>query len=266
MILLITEDIHFNYEELEELDSNYFWTYGGEANLYRIPNGKKNIVIKLFYSIESHRFILSPRIIQNKKYKVGVLQKSRIPNKIQVYGRIFFEREFIGYMLNEAMNFGDFYLNTFRSQEQLIFLRKLKHQLQRLHELNMIFGDLKGDNILIHQTNYKLGCLCDLDNMQIGDFPIDVMSNYVEAFLHRYGKVDENLDWYVFNLLTLETLCHFDRLTYTPYKETRDFLKHYRGKSKILKSMRNLNPQYEGKLLIDDPSFYEDPDIPFFRR
>ena len=127
-------------------------------------------------------------------------------------------------------------------------------------------GDLSTVNVLAHITNYKLGCLCDLDNMQIGDLPFDITSDYVNEFLFQYGKADEKLDWYVLNLLTLESVYGLDKTTYVAYTETRSFMDHYRGNCEALRAMQNINSQFEGKLLLDDPDFYTEVGIQYYKK
>lgn len=259
-------NIEFSKEELEEIHENCFWNCGGEGNIYRIPIGRHNILLKLFYIPFEDRFCLPKRTIENKEKKITLLRDMKLPNKVQVQKNIYLKNEFIGYALNEAENYQDFCFNAFSTYQRMEFLKRLRRELQHFHELGIIYGDLKSDNVLSHVSNYKLGCLCNLDNVQVKDYPIDLMSSYVDEFLYQYGDADENLDWYVLNLLTLESVYHLDRTTIEPYHETRAFMDHYRGNSDALRSMQHINSHYEGKLLLDDPTFYEEIDISYSKK
>lgn len=257
------QSFDFTHKQLEEIHDTHFWKFGGEGNLYRIFNGKKRYVLKLFYEPYKDQYVWPKHIIKNKEKKITILGESKLPNHIHILGRATTEHEFIGYVMSEAHSYQDFCLNTFLPSQQIIFLRKLRNQLQRFHDLGLFYGDLKSDNVLSHISHYHLGCLCDLDNMQVKEFPIDIRSDYVDEFLYQYGEVDEKLDWYVFNLLTTETLYHLDKTTTIPYHETRKFMDYYRGNSKALKEMQKINEHYQGNLLIDDPAFYEEIKVPY---
>lgn len=260
------EDIYFDCkEDIEEIHQLYYWTSGGEGSIYRIPNGRRNVLLKLFYD-QHNQSSLPIKTIENKRKKIEILKDMILPNRVQIEGRVFLDNEFIGYILGEAMNFQDFSFNTFTTFQKLEFLKRLRKQLERFHELGIIYGDLKSDNVLSHYKNHKLGCLCDLDNTQVHNLPIDIKSDYVDEFLYQYGEVDEMLDWYVLNLLTLEAIYGLDKSTYIAYQETRKFMDHYRGNSEALKSMQHITPHYEGTLLIDEPEFYKEIGIQYYKK
>lgn len=260
------EDIYFNHREnLEEIHQYYYWNYGSEGVIYRIPDGKRNMLMKIFFDHYNGK-PFPIKTMQNKKRKIDVLKNMALPNKVQVEGRVFLQDEFIGYILGEAMNYQDFSLNAFTTFQKLEFLRKLRKQLERFHKLGIIYGDLKSDNVLSHYKNYRLGCLCDLDNAQVHNLPIDIQSDYVDEFLYQYGDIDEKLDWYVFNLLTLEAIYELDKSTYIAYQETRDFMVHYKGTCEALRAMQHITPQYEGSLLIDEPEFYKEIGIQYYKK
>lgn len=260
------EDIYFNHRKnLEEIHQLYYWNYGSEGVIYRIPDGKRNILMKIFFD-HYNRKPFPIETMQNKKRKIDVLKNITLPNRVQVEGRIFLQDKFIGYLLGEAMNFHDFSLNTFTTFQKLEFLKRLRNQLTRFHELGIIYGDLKSDNVLAHYSNYKLGCLCDLDNAQIGNLPIDIKSDYVDEFLYQYGEVDAMLDWYAFNLFTLETIYGLDKTSCTAYEETRSYMDQYKGSCEALRKMQHITPQYEGSLLIDEPEFYKEIGIQYYKK
>ncbi len=252
-------------QELTEFHKLFYWKSGSEGNIYRIPDGIKNILLKLFYN-PFNGASLPEKTIQNKRKKISTLKKMVLPNRVQVKGNVFLDDKFIGYILTEAMNYQDLCFNSFTTFQKLEFLRRLKTQLQRFHALGIIYGDLKSNNVLSHISNYKLGCLCDLDNMQVKGYPIDITSDYVDEFLFQYGDINEKLDWYMFNLLTLETIFGLDKTTYMAYIETRSFMNNYTGNCSSLKAMQHITSLYKGDLLIDDPRFYEEIGIQYYKK
>lgn len=252
------ENITLTRKQLENITSELYWISGGEGTIYRIPiNKHQRILLKLFWNPFS-KATIPEQTLKNKQQKIKLLQEIAIPNEVQILSSAFFEDQFLGYFMNEAKEFQEFSYNTCSCFEQLQFLKRLKKQLIRFHELGIIYGDLKSDNVLIHLQNWKKGCLCDLDNIQLQEFPIDTINQFADEFLFQYGIADEKLDWYALNLLTLETFYRLDRKTYITYQETREFMDHYKGQSKALREMQHITPDYEGSLLIDDPDFHSE--------
>lgn len=251
--------INIQRKDLKTLYDQYFWTNGGEGDIYKIPVGKKYILMKIFYD-PIHDCPFWPRpVLQNKKNKIDFLKKLALPNKIQVMASLSLEYEFIGYIMNEAEAFQNFSYNTFSNYQKIEFLKRMKNQLKKFHQLGIIYGDVKTDNVLSHIHNYKLGCFCDLDNMNVGPFQIDVMSEHTKHFLSKYGCLDEKLDWYFFNVMTLESLFFPNKNTYVIER----FIKEYQGESETLQEMQQITPQYRGNLLIDDPIFLQEAKISY---
>lgn len=258
-------DIQVTKQDLENIRANDFWTSGGEGAIFKLHNGPKNMVLKLFYDISYDMFSLPITAINRKHQKLKLLRSLPLPNYIKIGPMVYLKDQFIGYFMKEAKGFQEFGYNTFSVYQQIVFLKKLRKQLERFHQMGIIYGDLKSDNILSHYDNYKLGCFCDLDNVSIKNFSFDVTSYFTELFIEEYGKIDEKLDWYLFNLLTLETLYRLDRYSSIAYTETMRFIDSYHGKSKVLEEMKKITESYEGNLLIDEPNFYKELNIPFLK-
>lgn len=254
--------MYFNKEELQMIHDACFWNGGGEGDIYRIfLEKRKRILLKLFYNPFEDSFLLKDEVLKNKKRKVEVLKQIVLPNQTQVLDSISLDGQFIGYAMTEAIDYQPFTFNTCSSYQKIIFLTKLRNQLIRFHQLGVIHGDLKSDNVLSHYSNYRLGCLCDLDNMQVENLPIDTYNVSTEQFVTKYGRVDENLDWYLFNLLTLEQLYYLDKNSSISFEEVKNFIRHYQGNSKTVKEMTQITPDYSGSILLEDPNFYEELDL-----
>lgn len=258
------KQIKLSKELVSYFHQSFFWQFGGEGIICKIPNKGKQIVLKLFYNPFEEKFYLSDEIMENKQKKLELLGKRKLPNEIQVLASANLHNQFIGYFMNLPNDFEDFNQNVyFSNYQKLVFLKKRRNQLKRFHDLGIIFGDIKDDNILSHYKNYQVGCFCDLDNVKIDQFSIDTFTECMDDFLFSYGKLDEKLDWYMFNLLTLETIFHLDLATEYIYDETLSFINHYNGKNEIIKEMRKISNHYSGNLLIDDPNFYEEIKVPY---
>lgn len=49
-----------------------------------------------------------------------------------------------------------------------------------------------------------------MDNIKLGAYPIDVMTDVLAEYLEKRGSIDETADIFMFNLLTLEQLAYPD--------------------------------------------------------
>ena len=45
-----------------------------------------------------------------------------------------------------------------------------------------------------------------MDNVQLEDYPIDLITLYVRHFVSKYGKIDNVVDAYMHNIMTLQQL------------------------------------------------------------
>lgn len=97
-------------------------------------------------------------------------------------------------------------------------LYKIKEKLEGLHKLGIIYGDMNLKNIITNQSNIEF---CDLDNCYINGHNFDMLNNNQKYYLNRAQVINEQMDNYIFNLLTAAYICKI----YEPY--IIEYLKDY---------------------------------------
>ena len=99
-------------------------------------------------------------------------------------------------------------------RKQLIAaLKQSKEALQQFASQDVIYGDVSESNILLN-TKTGLITFCDIDNMQVGQYPIDVKGYALIKYYEKTGIIDEKADAFVHNLLTINKL-HFTSACYS---------------------------------------------------
>lgn len=121
-----------------------------------------------------------------------------------------------------------------------------------LHDHEIIYGDIKGDNFFVNPYD---GAIIpgDLDNMQVGDYSIDLMDSFASEFVDKYGYTDEKLDSHMHNLYTLETFMDCDMFGYIEVFDRIGIGDIPDGVNKArVKKLMNINSSYDGSYLIDE--------------
>lgn len=95
----------------------------------------------------------------------------------------------------------------------LTTLRKVKFILNYLYRRDIIYADVNTGNILVNVDTNQVK-LCDMDNVAIGELGVDVVLDETDWFLREYGKMDENVAAYMYNLLALEQIAYPNRGNY----------------------------------------------------
>lgn len=137
-------------------------------------------------------------------------------------------------------------------ETRIFILTRIKRILEYYASKKITYGDVRSPNILINPHTKRVK-FCDIDNIKIGDYPIDVMSEELLDFTQARGKVDQTSDAYMFNLLTLQQLSYQD----AKYDDILNLIncgiypKNFKGKAhKVLNSM--LSPRtFKGETIIE---------------
>lgn len=227
---------------------------GGEVKLVR----DGNYIIKVFNKNFGHKGYSSDsgeveEIRENKFRKVEALSslENGFLDEIKPINTYTYDGKFVAYrmpyLLYPVMSNGDF-----SKEEQLVNLSKLNDTLLCLHDHEIIYGDIKGDNFFVNPYD---GAIIpeDLDNMQVGDYSIDMMDSFASEFVDKYGYTDEKLDSHMHNLYTLETFMDCDMFGYTEVFDRIGIGDIPDGVNKArVKKLMNINSSYDGSYLIDE--------------
>lgn len=137
-------------------------------------------------------------------------------------------------------------------------LKEYRRILDYFHEHDIVFGDIKFNNMLLSLTGKIIG-FCDIDNVMVGNLPIDVLSRCSRYFCSKYGKVDYMLDSFMFNFITIEYLlgiCSpdfeavFDFLDQNVVPSFSLGMDKVKVKS-IFNELKNVDSNYSGSYIID---------------
>ena len=137
-----------------------------------------------------------------------------------------------------------------KDKERIEILKKTWERLEKLHEFNIIFGDISEHNILYNGNNI---IFCDMDNAYINKLDFDVQNVY--QFKYRKSIKDDLslLDNYIFNI---HTIAYYQKIYYVYVFEIlgrKKFKKQLNNEEceQIAHDMLVLNDLYNGELFID---------------
>lgn len=254
----ILPNIVVSKEELDFIKKNSNRYLSGAEGLI-IRQADKRIVRKFFLPEICEEHELNPDDQEklresklNKVIKLGTM--SDLKNEVQVAATLTTENgTFIGYEMTSPDILYPLDTNPLLQSEKLEYLKILKQRLLNFHDHGVLIGDIKDSNILINRDSGII-CFCDLDNAQIGLYPIDLMNYSIQRFADENGYIQEGADAYMFNVLTLNQIVY----PHIDYREVIEKLKNAKPDEsthpevkKILKKMKKNNTQYDGGYIID---------------
>ena len=186
---------------------------GGEAII--TPSGNPNTRYKLFMN-QSH--YESP-MNDNKTKKIMELHQRKVHHLVRPLSTISFNGKMVGYEMSYDKFDRSLESLSFLPRKQLIrVLRESKEILEYLNREGITFGDVTADNILV---NIKTGVVkfCDIDNMQVGENPIDIKGFSLSRYSSKTGVIDKKADAFMHNLLTIKKLATPEKFESTIMQE-----------------------------------------------
>ena len=158
---------------------------GGEGAVYYVD---ENTVAKIYNN---------KHLTQNRKEKLELLIESEMKiNKVCLPKTLLFneKKEFVGYTMprasEEYLTFGESilqltskysreqvkYLNTWNRESLARLCSKLAKTFQRIHENNLLIGDINANNLLINLKDNQGSdfLIVDTDSFQVGPYPSPV--------------------------------------------------------------------------------------------
>lgn len=213
MSKIMLPHIELSEEEYQKLWQCKFVGYGSEANVFR--DGDE--VVKIFRDDFGQKKLTEEEVEEvreNKFQKIKLLASKEIfDNPFKPLISYSYQGRFIGYRgkffrcfdIQDSFDFGvpD---REVTFDEKVFYLKEIRRKLKLFHEDGLVYGDIKTDNILV-DFSQQLVIFFDIDNMKVWDYPIDIKTHFANDFMHKYGVLDEKLDSYMMNLMTIELLC-----------------------------------------------------------
>ena len=209
---------------------------GGEAIIS--PSGNPNTRYKLFMNQQHYESPMN----ENKTKKIMELHQRKIRHLVRPLSTISFNGKMVGYEMTYDPFDRSLESLSFLPRKQLIrVLRETKEILEYLNSEGITYGDVTADNILV---NIKTGIVkfCDIDNMQVGENPIDIKGFSLSRYHSKTGVIDFKADAFMHNLLTIKKLSAPDKFESTIIQELERGIyptRFKQGAKPIFESMAN---------------------------
>lgn len=141
----------------------------------------------------------------NKLKKIERLHQLQLEGCVRPLKTISIEGELVGYEMTKDSF--DRVLRPYElTREALIYyLKQTKAILEYFARHNIVFGDVAPRNILINPKT-RTAKFCDIDNIQLAGYEIDVKSKELFSYMLDRGTIDTEADAYMHSLMTLECL------------------------------------------------------------
>ena len=174
---------------------------GGEAVICR--DDETNTLYKIFVLPGSD---IPDYMPDNKFHKIEKLYQKSLQYSVQPLSTITLDGRLIGYeMTYDPYDISMYNIKRLSRKQKLFYLRQVKDALEYFASQDITYGDVKNDNILINPKTKKV-TFCDMDNIRLGQYPIDVMGYELSDYIELRGQIDATADAYMHNLLTLQQL------------------------------------------------------------
>lgn len=241
----------------EKIEKNELYSYyQNDINLL----GSEGIVLLSKDSLISrkifHEAIIDESFIgENKLNKLQLLYQIKdFLQDIKILKTISCEGKFVGY--DTISKYPHQRITTPDKEKIIKYLKQTKKLLDYFHSQDIVFGDVKKSNILLSKET-NICSFCDLDNIQIKNFPIDTFNKYIFDFIRERNLVSLDADVYMHNLLVLQMLFYenedysfiIDKLLFTPETIEKYFTKEA---EKDIICMQEHFLDYKGGYLIDN--------------
>ena len=189
-------NITLTIDEFFDMDDQEF-AHGGEAVIFRTE--KPNTLYKFFKDHNGNYIDMS----DNKFKKILELYKLKLESAVRPLSTISVNGHLVGYEMTYNPDSVTLKNSGFDRQQKIAILKRTKEILEYFRTQDITYGDVKSNNILIDR---KTGTIefCDMDNIRIGDYPMDLVAEYVQPF-EKCDKI-ELCDAYIHNLMTLQQL------------------------------------------------------------
>lgn len=193
-------NIKLSDSELLLLIEDNKFDYGGEAIVCR--NNNPHTLYKIFTHPDTD---VASQLSENKLRKIEWLYQHGLEDTVLPIATLSNRGILIGYEMTFDEDDEALINSILTEEEKLHYLHKSSDILRYYHDLGIVYGDIKDDNVLINQRTKKAK-FCDVDNMQIGNYPIDIMGHGLHEYFDEVGIIDEKADAFMHNLLFLEQL------------------------------------------------------------
>ena len=213
------------------------YSFGSEASICLTDNPHT------LYKFFKKRGSLVP-MSENKEKKIIQLYEMDLKHCTKPLSTISCDGQLVGYEMTRDLQ--DIRFNSFDlSKEDIIYYLNLsKKILEEFKERGITYGDVAPRNILINRHTKDLK-FCDMDNVCIGELPVDLLPQELDYYIRVRG-FDDKVDAYMHNIMTLLLL-----QMGSDFEQSVEFIRTFNQRANlILYDMKN--PQtFEGDYLIE---------------
>lgn len=241
--------IEITEEQLKCMRQHYF-DLGRESYITKISETR---AIKIFKNNPNNMSFDKMFLRMNKQNKLQEIANSgKIKNIVEPTKIFTIDDEIVAYEMTYDDDFIPFNSFNLSTKYKIKYLKALKKQLKYLETKHILYPDLKSDNILLNNKTKKL-ILCDIDNIVINNYPVDLLPVVLNEFYQKLG-MNKLVHSYIHNLFTINVL---DGISFNLDSELTE-LKKGRipnfisdKEISIIKEMTHLDKNYSGRYLID---------------
>ena len=220
-----------------------------QTTVYKFFFGEnKNTMPRVIHRIEE-----LTDMVDNKHKKIQRLHQKSVEGIVKPISSITCNDHLLGYEMTTDEQYTtllNFLKQKNPSQEETIaILKAVKERLQYFSQQDIIYGDVALRNILIDKNDPRQITFCDIDNMQVERYPIDLIPRDAREYHYKRG-IDEKLDAYMHNYMIISALkLNFELIDFYCMPELIPYEFHEEIAPTIL-SMEN--PEYfTGQYIID---------------
>ena len=230
-------NIRVSDDELKLLTTKRVYSSGRESYICLSPN--KKTLYKIF-----RRGVKVVPMKDNKKKKIMRLHDMSLEHTVQILSTISCNGELIGYETSYDKDDFRFYPPLFSRSQLIEKLKNIQGVLEYFNAQDITYGDVSFRNILYNRKTGNLK-FCDLDNIRVGEYPIDLFLLPLKNYKDIRG-IDDSADAYMHSLLTLKA---FDLQLF--FSSPEEFNKEFEpfAVEKIIPTL--IEPQeYEGEYIV----------------
>lgn len=237
-------DIKLTRDEYLNFIHNCKKDEGGESFICK--GNRPDTLYKLYIDYIAY---LPTYLSDNKYKKLLALYEKPLEHSVQPLSTISLNGELVGYEMTYDEN--DISLEKISlPRRHLIKCLKQTSEILKYYESHDItYGDVKSNNILINKKTHQAK-FCDMDNIRLGEYPIDLINDYVDSIITSPDDIDASVDAYMHNLMTIQKLndpqLTYDQILYnlSEGKYRRTYKKEAHEVLRAMASPEHFNGEY----------------------
>ena len=177
---------------------------GGESYICLSPEQKT--IYKLFIDPELSAGLMFTAedlvsLPDNKFNKIVSLHQLKPKHCTLPLSTISMEGRLVGYEMTFDSSDTTLSFESLFPEEKLYYLKKTKKILEYFASKDITYGDVAERNVLINRETGQVK-FCDMDNIRLKQYPIDLLSSELEEYSIERG-IDDSADAYMHNIMTI---------------------------------------------------------------